>query len=496
MQLDGKRDNVQYCNIAVFTARQTLRITEGGNLSIRSKERDLTEGSLLKYIFVLGIPVMAGMFMNNVYTLADLYWVGRLGPTEIAGVTLCQLLFFVVFSISQIFGMGTLALVARYFGQGRRDKAVETTRNAVFAALIVGLVLSATVFVFADEVVSLVGARGDVAPVALAYLKPFCLGFVFQLVAFTVNFTMRCAGDMITPMVMMGISIVLNTILDPFMIFGWGPFPEWGVAGAAIATTISQFIGAALSIFATVSGLTTLHVPVTFKFKPDWKEIWAIIRIGAPIGVQFLILSMTFFILIRIVAGYGEHVVATLGIAWRILHTASMPVLGIGAAVATLVGQNLGAKKEDRAVRATTLGVIASVSLASIFVITYFSVPGFFVSLFTDSKKVLDLAPLAIRIMGFSQIFIAVNIVLQSCFSGSGDTFPPMLAAIIRAVVMLVAVFFLPRLAGLGLTGIILGLPISTFTGMTVLYFFYRKGRWKTHMEKKEPPMTALHPVS
>lgn len=460
------------------------------------KQRDLTQGSLLKYIFVLGVPVMLGIFMNNVYTLADLYWVGRLGPTEIAGVTLCQLLFFVVFSIAQIFGMGTLAIVSRYYGQGRKDKAVATTRNAVFAATIVGFILSASVFIFAEEVVMLVGAKGDVAPVALAYMRPFCLGFLFQLLAFTVNFTMRGAGDMVTPMVMMGISIVMNIILDPFVIFGWGPFPEWGVAGAAIATTFSQFVGASLSLLAMILGITAMKVPLTFHFHPDWREIWSIIRIGTPIGMQFLVLSMTFFILIRIVAEYGEHVVATLGIAWRILHTASMPVIGIGAAVATLVGQNLGAKKEDRAIRATVLGLICAVCLAGLFVVCYISAPVFFVSLFTDSEAVLELAPLAVRIMGVSQLFIAVNIIYQHCFSGSGDTFPPMLASIVRAIVMLIAVFTLPGVAGLGIAGIILGLPLSTFTGMAVMYFFYRKGHWKTHMEKRDAAAAALESVA
>jgi len=452
----------------------------------KANNQDLTQGSLFKYLFTLGLPVMAGLLMNNLYTLTDLYWLGRLGTTAVAAVTLCQILFFVILSISQAFGMGTLAIISRAFGKKEMGNATAVFRNAVFIAGLTGAVLASLIFIFSREVVELLGAGPVLIQPARDYLHPFCIGLAFQLVGMTMNFAIRGTGDMKLPMMIMLVSTTCNIIMDPLMIYGYGPFPEWGIAGAGTATAISQFLAASFALAAVITGRTYMHIPIVLRFRPDWKIIGNILRIGVPAGMQFLILSLSFIFIIRIVAGYGRDVVAAMGIVLRVLHTTSVPVIGLGAAVATLVGQNLGAKLPDRASRATMLGVASGAVFAIIITFTFFTYPTFFVSIFSDAEGVIGIGSKAMRIMAVSQIFTAVSIMFQHCFVGSGDTFPAMLTSAIRAAVLIALALLLPTITEWGVYGVVVCIPASTFIGMVTFIFFYRTGRWKTRMDKLE----------
>lgn len=450
------------------------------------EKKDLTEGNLLKHLFTLGLPVMLGMIMHNLYSLTDIFWVGRIGSTEVAAVSLCSLLFFVIFAISQGFGSGTLAIVSRLFGQKQEEKAASSVRNAVFISLLTGAFFSAITYVFSTKVCLLIGADNAMLAPADAYLKPFCIGFMFQMLSMTVNFAIRGTGNMTLPVILMVMSTVLNTILDPMLIFGWGPFPKMGVAGAGLATTISQFAAAAFALYALAFGLTPLKVAFTLKFRPNWQEIWTILKIGTPVGLQFLLLSMSFFILLRIVAGYGDTTVAAIGISWRIMHTSSIPVIGVGAAVATIVGQNLGAGFRDRAHRATMLGIGVSIVLSGMIAFSYFLFPGVVMGLFTTDAEVIAIGHDALRLLAVSQIFISIAIIFQHCLSGAGDTFPTMFSAIVRCIALIVLAYLLPAVTGLGVIAIIMAMPCSTFTGMIVLLFYYRTMKWQSKMDRME----------
>lgn len=454
-------------------------------------KKDLTEGSLIKHLFGLGLPVMLGMIMHNLYSLTDIFWVGKIGSTEVAAVSLCSLLFFVVFAVSQGFGSGTLAIVSRLFGQKKEEKAADSVRNAVFISLLTGAVMSILTFIYSKQVCVLIGADNAMLGPANDYLRPFCIGFMFQMLSMTVNFAIRGTGNMTLPVMLMVMSTVFNIVLDPCLIFGWGPFPEMGVAGAGLATTISQFLAAAFAMFALAFGLTPLRVRFTLKFRPDWNEIWTILKIGMPVGLQFLLLSMSFFILLRVVAEYGDVTVAAIGISWRIMHTSSIPVIGLGAAVATIVGQNLGAGERDRAHNATMKGIMISIVMSGCIAFSYFMYPDAVMKIFTNDADVIAIGHSALKLLAVSQIFISVSLIFQHCLSGAGDTFPTMFSAILRSVALIILALTLPALTGLGVIAIIIAMPCSTFTGMMVLLLYYRTMKWQTRMDLLEARKNA-----
>ncbi|MFA6449152.1 MAG: MATE family efflux transporter [bacterium] len=450
------------------------------------KEKDLTQGSIKRYIFTLGIPVILGMTLQQLYSLIDLYWVGRLGPDAIASVSLGSTLFFVFFSIAQVLGQGAMAIIAYDYGQGNKTHAAHTTRNALFIAAMLGVVLSAVSVAYARPIMALLGGRGDVVDLGAQFLRPFGLAFFFQMISFVLWNALRGAGDMRSPMIIMFFTTVLNMILDPFLIYGLGPFPKLGVAGAGIATLISTFAGAGYLIFITITGRALLHVPFDIKYRPDWRNISEMLKIGIPAGIQLAFLSFSVMLIMKAVSAYGMGPVAALGTSWKLLQFATIPVMGLGAAVATLVGQNLGAGKPERAMRATSLGITAGIIIAALPAAVLAAFPDFFMGFFTKSKDVISVSHDILRVLSAHQLFVGTIMIYNSAFAGAGDNTPPMISAMLRAVIMVGLAYSLPPLTGYGLFSIWFCMPASSVAGTILLAYFYRLGHWKTRMQKRQ----------
>ncbi|HOO56513.1 MAG TPA: MATE family efflux transporter [bacterium] len=452
-------------------------------------KQDLTQGGIAGYIFRLSIPVMLGMGLQNMYTIVDLYWVGRLGDTAIAAITLAGTLFFFFFAIAQTVGAGALAIVSRAYGQKQKQQAVHTVRNAVFAGIIMGIIVGGSCFVFARYILIGLRARGDVITLGALYLRPIGIAFGFQIISFVINFSMRGAGDMRTPLIAMIISTFTNMLLDPLLIFGWWIFPELGISGAGIATLIATAISAAYVFVILVTGRSILHVPIITRFKPDWPLINQLVRIGLPAGLQFLFLSLSFMIIIILVAAYGEAPVTAAGTAWRLIHLSTIPVIGIAAAVATLVGQNLGAGKPERADSACKIGIAGACFCASIIAVTFAALPDFFMKIFVNSDEVVALGRTILRILAFNEVLLGLNIVFNNAFSGAGDNMPPMFGAIVRSVIQIIVAFSLLNVPSVGMNGIWISIPVSTLFNTMFLGLIYRKGHWKTRMLRREEEM-------
>ncbi len=447
------------------------------------KEKDLTTGSIRRYTFTLGVPVMLGMGLQQVYALVDLMWVGRLGPDAIAAVSLAGMLFFIFFSFSQMLGAGTLAIVANDYGRGDREHAVHTVRNVMFVASLWGAALSVICLLWAPEVMKLLGGKDEVIALGAAYLEPFGVGFFFQMTGYVLMFAQRGSGDMRTSMMILFVSTILNMVLDPFLIYGWWGFPKLGVAGAGWATLISISIATLYLAFVTISGRTLLHVPFTLRFKPDWRNIAETLKIGVPAGIQFAFISFSVMLVMKAVAWYGMKPVAALGTSWRLLQFATVPVMGLGAAVSTLVGQNLGAGKIERAKEAHKYGVISGAAVAAGPALLIAIFPDFFMSFFTKSPEIIVYCRLILRVLATNQVLIGINIMFNSTFSGAGDNTMPMIAAGLRAVVLVGLAYTLPKLAGMGLLGVWVSMPVGSVISLAMLYHLYRKGRWQTHMK-------------
>ncbi|HOX27851.1 MAG TPA: MATE family efflux transporter [bacterium] len=448
------------------------------------KETDLASGNVRMQLLRLCVPVTIGMLMQNLYAIVDLYWVGRLGPNAIAAVAISGVFFFVFFSIAQIIGVGALALVARSIGQGKPENGVLTIRNSSFASALVGVMLSIAGFVYAREIIVMLGGKGEVILLGEQFFKPFAIGFFFQMMLFPLTAAMRGTGDMRTPMNLMVITNALNFVLDPLLIYGWGPFPKWGVAGAGIATTLSTGIAAGYAYYALAAGKSNLTVRIGKHFRPDWSIIFLVIRIGAPSGVQFGFLSLSIMMLMKAVAGYGMESVAAFGACNRLLSIAFIPMMGIGAAVSAIVGQSLGAGKPHRVIAANRAGIVMAVVGSGIIAAAFALFPDFFMGFFTKSGKVLALSRDFLRISFIHEMFLAVAVIYNSTFSGAGDNISSMIAAVIRSLLLIALGFTLPGMWRLGINGVWLSFPISSFIGMFLVGYMFRLGRWKTHMNK------------
>jgi putative MATE family efflux protein len=452
---------------------------------------DVTGGGIWRHIVTMSLPVMLGMGLQNLYTVVDLFWVGRLGTGAVAAITIAGTLFFFFFSLGQAIGTGSLAIVSRAFGRRNFEHAAHTVRNTLFAGAAVGMVFGCASFFFAEPIIKALGGRGEVVSLGAAYLRPYAFGFAFQIVSLVLGFALRGSGDMKAPTYSMMIATVINIVLDPLMIYGWGPMPAMGVAGAGLATMISTMFSAAYVVIVISSGKSNLRVPLSTDFKPDWSLIKEVFKIGAPSGAQFMLLSFSFMVLIWIVADKGAGPVAAAGIGWRLLHISLVPVIGIGTAVATLVGQNLGVEKVTRATSSVKKGVLASVLCAGVISVMFASFPDFLIGFFSTSSEVISHGRTVMRAMAFNGVALGVVIVLNSAFGGAGDNVPSMIGASVRSVFSVGLAFLLPAVTPFGLSAVWASIPIASFANMLILLYIYRKGAWKTRMKRREEKYCA-----
>jgi len=293
------------------------------------------------------------------------------------------------------------------------------------------------------------------------------------------------------PTYSMMIATVINIALDPLMIFGWGPIPAMGVAGAGLATMISTMFSAVYVVVVISSGKSNLRVPLSKDFKPDWQLIKEVFKIGAPSGAQFMLLSFSFMVIVWIVADKGAGPVAAAGIGWRLMHMSLAPVIGVGTAVATLVGQNLGVDKVSRATSSVKKGVMASVICAGAIAVTFAAFPDFFIGFFSDSSEVVAHGRQVMRAMAFNGVVLGVVIVLNSAFGGAGDNVPSMIGASVRSFFSVGLAFLLPAVTPFGLSAVWASIPIASFANMLIMLHMYRKGSWKTRMKEREAKYCA-----
>lgn len=431
----------------------------------------------------LSWPIVISMALHNSYSIVDMYWVASLGKAEIAAVTLAGILFFVMFSISQIFGTGVHAIIARACGAGHVNRAGMILRDGILTALIVGIAAGFVLWDFPALIYSLLGAEPEVIDTGIPYLRIMVAGFAFTLPQFTLSAGFRATGDMTTAMVLTGVTVVINIILDPILIFGVGPVPALGLGGAAWATVISIVI-------AFVAGIAVLRNHHSLHGFRIYKRIsFGVIRemfvIGLPSGAHYMLLSLNQTIMIRMVAEFGTVVIAAAGIGTRITHLAFLPCIGIGAATATLVGQYLGADKPQRAafhVR-RALQINAAVTAFICLLIALF--PGWFMRIFTDAPDVIATGRIFLRIFAAGFMFVSTIIVLTRVFQGAGDTVWPALIVLCRLGVFLIAGYALGWLWNLDELGVWLAYASASAIQLLVIGWIYRLGTWKKRQLKE-----------
>jgi putative MATE family efflux protein len=430
----------------------------------------ILRGHPYRAIMRLAWPATVSMLIHTTFAIVNLVWVGRLGPEPIAAVISATFVIWTIYSLVSILSTGVVALVSRALGAGELDKARQIAGESWRFALLFAVAIAVPGYLLRRPIIDFMHLEPLVAQISSDYLGVYFLAAGFIVITEWAGALLRASGNTRTPLVLLATGLGLNMILDPLFIFGIGPFPEWGALGAAVATFIAYGVAALLVVTVLLRGR---RLPFTLDFAlvgpVDWRRIGRMVMIGVPISISGIVFSIVYLFINRTTTSFGTEAVATLGIGNRIESVNYLVSYGFSLAVATLVGQNLGARNPERAagmVHKTILLVSIYTGITSILFLLF---PNAIMHAFTNDESVIADGRGYIRILALSQLFMGWEIVLEGAFSGAGHTLPPMIVAIPGAVLRIPLAWLLAVHWGLGPNGIWWTISISTFLKGVVL---------------------------
>ncbi|MGA2948803.1 MAG: MATE family efflux transporter [Candidatus Sulfotelmatobacter sp.] len=392
--------------------------------AVRGSHQDYTTGSLNRAILLLAVPMVLEMVLESLFAVVDVFWVSRLGANAVATVGLTESLLSLVFSVAMGLSLSTTAMVARRIGEKDPEGAAVAGVQAIALGLFVSLAIGVPCFLMAPNLLRLMGASPEIVATGSGYTR-ICLGGSFAvLLLFLNNAIFRGAGDAAIAMRLLWVSNIINLILDPCLIFGWGPFPRLGVTGAALATLTGRSIGVLYQFYRLMHGTERIHI-LRSQVRLRLNVLLRLIRVSLTGILQFAIAHTSWIGLVRIVSIFGAAALAGYTIAIRIVIFVILPSWGLSNAAATLVGQNLGAGHPERAEKAVwRTGLYNMIFLGAVGVIfIFFSEP--IVRLFTHDPAVVPLGAACLRIVSYGNLGYAYFMVMMQAFNGAGDTITP-----------------------------------------------------------------------
>ncbi|GGL70852.1 MATE family efflux transporter [Halocalculus aciditolerans] len=449
---------------------------------------ELTEGSLLKPTLRLAWPLVVVQLLQVAYNLADTLWLGAYSPDAVGALSLAFPVVFLLISIGGGFTAAGSILVAQYTGADRdRDAGVVAGQTLWFVTLL-AVVIAVLGHFLAGPALSLLPAdpatKARVIPLAIEYMRTYFIGVPFIFGFFIFTSLLRGYGDTRTPMYVMLLTVFLNVVLDPLLIFGWGGFPELGVEGAALATVVSRVVAATVGLavlFGTTRGPTVGLADLT----PDVPVVRNIVRIGTPSAIEQSASSLAMVVLTAMVASFPPAVVAAYGVGNRLSSLVFLPALGLGQATNTVVGQNLGAKKPERAEQAVKItgGIVTATMLAVGVVAALFPhviVAPFVTADVAGAAATLGHAADYLRVMSVMFVFTGLLQVVLGAFRGAGDTRTSMLLSLLSLwVVRVPATYVLAFALDWGANGLWWAVAVGDILGCLVAALWFTRGTWK-----------------
>jgi putative MATE family efflux protein len=439
---------------------------------------DLTEGDLFRGLLVVAAPIVAGNVLQSGLELVDLFFVGRLGAEAIAGVAMSTSVVMVLMTI--IIGIVTAntAFVSRHYGAKEYDIAAKGISHTLILGLVFSIVLSIVGILFAEDMLLLLGAESSVALLGASYLTVLFTGSVTLVELWVINSTFQSCGDAITPMLLVVFANILNIALDPLLIFGYGAVPAFGVAGAAYATVLSRSVVFAVAFALLLSGRSP--VPFSLRTKFEFPLAWRLLRVAVPNSIQSGLRSVTFLAMMTIVAVFGTTALSAYGIVGRLELVALMPGFGIATATAVIVGQNLGARKPERAEAGVRLSALMNGGFMALVGVVFYVAGAAIIEVFDPSGASTEIGISYMQTVAPFYVLLAVAIILGFALNGAGDTKRPMYATLISMVLFQVPLAcILPGLLGIGIAGVWFAVVCGVTLQAGLLFSMYRGGTWK-----------------
>jgi len=447
--------------------------------AVRGSSRDFTQGPIGLAIFLLAVPMILEMSMESLFAVVDIFFVAKLGADAVAIVGLTESVMALIYACAFGFAIGATATVARRTGEGDAEGAAKSAAHVIYCGVIVSLVISAIGLVFAPQILTLLGAKPHILIEGSRFMRIMVGGNAAVLFIFLLNAIFRGAGDAAIAMRVLILANGLNMILSPCFIFGVGFFPELGVTGAAVGTTIGRGIGVAYAAWCLFRSGGRIHVSrESWRFDPAL--LWKLIKLSATGVFQLLIATASWTALMPIIAGFGEVAIAGYVIALRVVMFALLPALGLSNAAATMVGQNLGAGKPERSEAAVWKA--AWFNAAFYFVIglifLFFSHP--IIGIFTQEAEVLRYGTSALHIIAFGFAFYGLGMVLETAFNGAGDTWTPTyLNLFVFWIFEIPLAYLLAYRFGMGPDGVFWAITLAFSLLAVASGLLFRRGKWK-----------------
>ena len=424
VRTDGGRETIPFQDEQSLVPSRFRTLLRDLADALRGTERDYTQGSLPRAILLLAVPMMLEMVMESIFAVVDIYFVSSLGPSAVATVGLTESVLTLTYAVAMGLAMGTTALVARRIGEKDARAAADAAVQAILVALVASIPFAFVGLFFAKDILALMGADAWSIEHGYRYTAWMLGGNAVIMLLFVINAIFRGAGDAAMAMRVLWLSNGINIVLDPALIFGWGPLPEMGVAGAAVATTIGRGVGVAVQLWVLLRGAKHIRV-LTSQLRVQFGLMGRLVRTSLGGIGQFVIATSSWIGLVRIVSEFGSEALAGYTIAIRIFLFTLLPAWGLSNAAATLVGQNLGAGQPERAERAVwitgwvNMAFLMSVSLAYVL----YNEP--LVRFFTAEPGVIAAGSECLRIVSYGYLLFAWGMVMPQAFNGAGDTLTP-----------------------------------------------------------------------
>lgn len=447
--------------------------------ALRGSHQDFTAVNLHRAILLLAIPMILELVLESLFAVVDVFWVGRLGPDAIATVGLTESMLYLVFAVGLGLSLATTAMVARRIGEKNPAAAADAGVQAIVIGLAFSVLVGLPCLYFAPQLLRLMGATPQIVALGSGYTRVALGGCGAIMLLFLNNAIFRGAGDAAIAMRLLWVSNIINLILDPCLIFGWGPFPKLGVTGAALATFTGRSIGVLYQLYRLLRGTERIRI-LRNQLRVHWDVLLRLLRVSLMGILQFAIAMTSWIFMVRIVSNFGAAAIAGYTIAIRVVTFVILPSWGLSNAAATLVGQNLGAKHPDRAEQAVwRTGFYNMLFLGAIGVFFILDAEPV-IRLFTSDPSVVPLAASALRILSYGNIAYAYGMVMLQAFNGAGDTRTPTIVNFFGFWILEIPLAYCLALQlNLRSNGVFISIVIAEAAIAAASILLFRRGTWK-----------------
>lgn len=452
------------------------------SLPLDKKKVSLIESNLTTALLYLSWPAMIGMLFQSLTGITDVFFLGRIGnPNAQAAIGIFGVLQGYLGSYNSIIGNGSISVISQLYGSGKHLEAGKATTQTLSLKFFGSLIFALPVFFFLRPLLVLLGAKGDALIQGILYGRILCLLIPIMNTGYTFNTALRAAGDAITPMYLMLMSLIVNLIFNAIFILGIKPFPKLGILGVAYSTAIAQITLLILGLAYYSSSRSLIRIRLNEFFKPDIPLMSKILRIGLPTGFQGLISSFAGSLIMRSISNFGMTTVAAYTVATRVAGFAGMPIGGLSFATSAIVGQNVGAKKTDRAIKATNQAVLIALSITVFFFVLFLINPLFFLHIFSKDPGIDKIGIPILLIFSFLQITGALTSIYSAPLLGTGYLKVGFYISIFVTWLVHIPCLFLFSFL-FGINGIWSSFILANFMNLYITFVIFKKRNWLQHV--------------